>query len=428
MLSKVFTAALIGASAVQAHMVISQPVPYSQSSLNNSPLEADGSDFPCKLRGDTYTVTTENTAAIGEAMPLTFTGSATHGGGSCQVAITKDRKPTKDTKWMVIKSIEGGCPANVDGNMAGGPSATGASKFTYKIPQGVEEGQYTLAWTWFNRIGNREMYMNCAPLTVTGSKSKRDEVPELPQNKSSIDKRATSFPPLFVANVNGCLTKEGVDVRFPNPGDNVEYAGTASNLQAEGSQACTGTATFGADGISAGASGSSPSGASGSGSGSGSSATAGVSVSVGLPKPVASSTLVAQPSQSAGIFVPTQESGAKPTATANPQPAQPSASAGSSSGSSSSGSSGSSDSSSSNSSSSSGAQSGACSPEGLWNCIGGTSFQRCANGQWSAAQQMATGVECTAGQGQQLNMKAAAVKPRMLHEMRHRKRAIAHHA
>ncbi|KAI0136447.1 hypothetical protein BJ170DRAFT_12716 [Xylariales sp. AK1849] len=35
-----------------------------------------------------------------------------------------------------------------------------------------------------------------------------------------------------------------------------------------------------------------------------------------------------------------------------------------------------------------------CSEEGRWNCMG-TSWQRCAAGQWSVVMQCATGTECT---------------------------------
>ncbi|KAF7588856.1 hypothetical protein BBP40_005073 [Aspergillus hancockii] len=405
-----FAAAMLGASAVEAHMMLKQPVPYGKDSLNNSPLEADGSDFPCKLRSNTFQVTEENTAAVGQSMPLSFIGSATHGGGSCQVSLTTDREPTKNSKWMVIKSIEGGCPANVEGNMAGGPASEGAATFNYTIPDGIAPGKYTLAWTWFNRIGNREMYMNCAPLTVTGGSSKRDEVPveeseaEEEKDVQAIEKRAASFPPMFVANVNGCITKEGVDIRFPNPGSEVTYGGSPGNLSPEGSSACTGNPTFGADGISAGAGGSSPAPPSSSAAG-GSAPTGGVTV----PAPVASSTLIPKPSQSSapGIFVPTNEP-AKPTTTAPSQPpAQPSSG--------------------SSSSSSSGAQTGSCSTEGSWNCIGGSSFQRCAGGIWTPVQQMAAGTECTSGLTAELQIKSAGVKPRMLHEMRHRRRDYSHH-
>ncbi|KAE8353132.1 hypothetical protein BDV28DRAFT_114227 [Aspergillus coremiiformis] len=424
MFSKAFFAlALLGASAVEAHMIMQEPVPYGKDSLNNSPLEDGGADFPCKLRANAFQITKENTAAIGQSMPLSFMGSATHGGGSCQVSLTTDREPTKNSKWMVIKSIEGGCPANVAGNMAGGPSATGASTFNYTIPDGIQPGKYTLAWTWFNRIGNREMYMNCAPLTVTGGSSKRDEVPD----EKTVEKRAASFPPMFVANVNGCLTKEGVDVRFPNPGSDVVYAGTSGNLAPQSGAACQGTPKFGGDGAAAGASGSSSSSSSSSGGSSSGGSSSGGSSSGGSssggsssgstgsspvpPVPAPSSTLISKPSQSSapGVFAPTSQ----PT-----PPAQPSHTSTSSSGSGSG--------SGSSSGSSSGAQTGACSQEGAWNCIGGSSFQRCAEGKWTPAQQMAAGTQCNAGQGDSLKFTTRDLKPRMLHEMRRRRRNYSH--
>jgi hypothetical protein len=198
------------ASFVQGHMIMKSPVPYGKSSLNNSPLAGDGSDFPCKQRSGVYDAEgASNVAAIGEPQTLSFIGGATHGGGSCQVSLTTDLQPTKNSKWMVIKSIEGGCPSDAEGNLSGNPSDTGASTFQYTIPEGIAPGEYTIAWTWFNHIGNREMYMNCAAVTVTGgSSSKRD---------------LSSLPAMFVANVgNGCSTAEGSDVAFPNPGQQVD--------------------------------------------------------------------------------------------------------------------------------------------------------------------------------------------------------------
>ncbi|KAB8076978.1 hypothetical protein BDV29DRAFT_199570 [Aspergillus leporis] len=247
MFTKTLVAAAMLVLAVDAHMIMNQPTPYGRDTLNNSPLEAGGGDFPCKLRPGVFQDPAEETIAkVGESMPLTFIGSATHGGGSCQVSLTKDLQPTKDTNWMVIKSIEGGCPANVAGNLAGTSESEGPTKFYYTIPEGIEPGKYTLAWTWFNRIGNREMYMNCAPITVTDGPSEGSGDAE----DNVVKKRSTDFPPMFVANINGCITKEGVDIRFPNPGDYIEYAGNPSNLAPADSTVCTGTPTFGGDGIS----------------------------------------------------------------------------------------------------------------------------------------------------------------------------------
>lgn len=239
--SKVISA-LMGASMLSAHMIMISPTPYSKDSLNNSPLAADGSDFPCKLRDKPFEAPeTETIITIGDTHPLTFVGSSTHGGGSCQISLTTDLKPSKSSKWKVIKSFEGGCPANVEGNMPNGPNAPNPYNFDFTIPDSIAAGKYTLAWTWFNRIGNREMYMNCAPITVSGGPPTR--------SSEELENHAVSFPPMFVANINGCITKEGVDIRFPHPGDNVEYKGERSNLAVEGSEACTGAATFSGSGV-----------------------------------------------------------------------------------------------------------------------------------------------------------------------------------
>ncbi|KAJ5134534.1 CAZyme family AA11 [Penicillium atrosanguineum] len=392
MFAKSMLVAALGASVVNAHMIMSNPVPYGKSTLNNSPLAADGSDFPCKLRSGTYDITTENTIAIGESHALTFEGSATHGGGSCQISMTTDRAPTKDTEWKVIKSFEGGCPANVDGNLPNGASAADPYAFNFTIPEGIEAGKYTLAWTWFNRIGNREMYMNCAPVTVTSGSSKRSVSERTP----TVEKRSANFPPMFVANVNGCTTKEGVDIRFPQPGDVVEYDGEPANLAAEGSAACTGTATFGGSGDTA-------SGSSGS-SGSSSSSSGSESSAAASSAPTETSSATAAPATSSA---PTETSvPTVPETASTSTEAVPATSSTSSSG-------------------NSGTQSV---PREKWNCIAGTSFQRCANGQWSTAQQMASGTVCTAGVSSDITISASKMA-RHVSEMRFRKRTIhGHHA
>ena len=158
-------------AAVDAHMVLAQPPPYG--SPNNSPLDPSGSDFPCKSTSNTGGPVTEMQA--GSKQQMSFTGSAVHGGGSSQIALTTDNPATKQSKWSVIHSVEGGCPAkSAAGNLGNDAGAVNPDKFDYEIPASMKAGTYTLAWTWFNKIGQREMYMNCANVKISGGSSKRD--------------------------------------------------------------------------------------------------------------------------------------------------------------------------------------------------------------------------------------------------------------
>lgn len=135
-------------------MKIRSPVPYGDATLNNSPLENDGSDFPCKQRSGVYDITKMNTVPVGVPQQLSFTGGATHGGGSCQVSVTLDKEPTKKSEWKVIHSIIGGCPSNFTGNLAEDATSQRAAVFDFSMPKGMPNGQYTLAWTWFNKVSH----------------------------------------------------------------------------------------------------------------------------------------------------------------------------------------------------------------------------------------------------------------------------------
>ena len=66
-----------------------------------------------------------------------LSGSATHGGGSCQFSLSYDGGST----WAVIHSIIGGCPLN--------------SAYTFSVPNNIPSGNALFAWTWFNKVGNR---------------------------------------------------------------------------------------------------------------------------------------------------------------------------------------------------------------------------------------------------------------------------------
>lgn len=281
------------AAGASAHMQMMTPYPI-RSPLNKdsdekkdysytNPLQPSGGDYPCKgYANDPFK--SQASYSPGQTYELELDGSATHSGGSCQLSLTYDRGKT----FKVIESMLGDCPI--------------AKKYNFQIPSDAPSGEALLAWTWFNKVGNREMYMNCAMVTIGGSGSSgnktqsssskgknshgskvmddqmnddqmddKDMINELmkhmghmshPPMEKTMERRemtgesdvsvmmgqskATAFdslPDMFIANVNqpgGCVTIEGESVNFPEPGDKVlgKIDGTGKGYK------CTGNAPF----------------------------------------------------------------------------------------------------------------------------------------------------------------------------------------
>jgi hypothetical protein len=410
--------ALCGFAAVSsAHMLLSTPAPYSSPALHNGPLAPDGSEYPCQIRAGTTPSGSATTMPLGSDQSLQFTGQATHGGGSCQISLTYDFPPTKDSVFKVIHSIQGGCPAkNTPGNMGNSASAADPFGYSFKIPSNIPTcDNCTISWSWVNKIGNREFYHNCAPVKLIGNGG----------SKSNFD----ALPDMFIANVEpnaGCKTVEGYDVLYPNPGASVDNFGT--NLSPNG---LTGTCSSPAGGASAGSSGTSSSGSSGS------AASSPASAPSSAPPSQASSPAAGN---SPGVFatVPTDGAGAgaaestpaavssatspaavpaAASATAAPPPPPPVASPAPAAGSSSSGSGAAGG---SGGSSVAGAQKAgsACSTEGQFVCLG-TSYQQCGSGTWTPVMALAAGTSCTGGSGATLNIVAAGGKTRRIAQRFH---------
>ncbi|KAM0815495.1 hypothetical protein AB5N19_01289 [Seiridium cardinale] len=225
------TAMLVIAPA-GSHVVLETPRPFKPAEYGpTNPVEAG--TFPCKApEGVKLEMDGSPTEmAVGEDQLLTFQGMAVHGGGSCQISLTSDIddefQPHKDSRFFVIHSIEGGCPArNVTGNLDGPNS----DKYYFKVPSGVDPGKYVLSWSWVPRIGGQpEFYQTCAPIVVSPSKAsrKRQSIPE--RRETSIARREV-FPDIFMANMGeltgGCThaeaLKEQIAIAYPNPGKYVE--------------------------------------------------------------------------------------------------------------------------------------------------------------------------------------------------------------
>lgn len=384
MISKTVAAVCSLAAVANAHMFLASPVRFTSPEATNGPITS--ANYPCQATsGTTYSGTTTD-MALGSDQPLEFEGQSVHGGGSCQVSITYDESPTTSSTWKVITSIEGGCVArDTAGNLGSDTSATAADPYTYNftIPDNIPTGNAVLAWTWFNKVGNREMYMQCASIKLTGTSG----------DQSNYD----SLPDIFKANLDddddSCHTQNDSDVEFPDPGDVVQKLNGATNafmppVPTSGT-ACGATGGSSAATTTAAASG-------GGGAATTSAPAAGTTAAAG----------------GGGVFA--TAGGSSPTTTSE---AAPAATTGSSS-------SGSSSGSSSSSSSSSSAQTGACSDEGDYACLsGGTTYQVCASGEWSVAMDVASGTECS-GTGSDFAIAAASSKKSRFRRSREERRAF----
>ncbi|KAL2160814.1 hypothetical protein VTH06DRAFT_1011 [Thermothelomyces fergusii] len=446
-------AVLAGSQLAAAHAMVEFPAPFRSKYNPNvdpgmidysytSPLDPSGANYPCKgYHADLGTPAGKPTATFapgGEYQFRMAAGGARHGGGSCQVSLSYD----KGNSFTVIKSIIGGCPL--------------ADSYSFTIPADAPEGEAIWAWTWSNEIGNREHYMNCAPVVISrdgGSNSKKREL------AVRADVSFSSRPTVFAANINnGCTTTEGVDVEYPDPGPDVERNGDkigppVGNCGSSGSGSGSGSGSESGSGSGSGSesgSGSDYGAGSGSGSDSGADPTPTTTSAVQVPSAPAFETTGAAGGLPGGVFItagpsPTTLStkttaAAQPTTTATDtnSGSDSGSSSGSGSGSGSDGESGSSSESGSGSGSGSGSNSGsesgsgsnnnnsnsgnaagaqaqgtACSEEGAWNCIGGTQFQRCASGAWTAPQPVSAGTVCKPGRGGRITIAAASDRVRV---------------
>ncbi|ROV89862.1 hypothetical protein VMCG_09503 [Cytospora schulzeri] len=212
--TSIVASALALSSMCSAHMILANPKPYGNP--NNSPLTS--SNYPCQVSGDAATFFStdglSNTATAGDTVKMSFTGSAVHGGGSCQVALSTDMQPSKSTRWSVILSVEGGCPST-DG--------TSPSTYDVKIPSDIPAGDYSYAWTWTSKLsGTQEYYMNCAPITIKASGGSKRRSTNIRARSGALD----NYPPLAVynlADINSCKSVLSSDPKYAFPGSNVQH-------------------------------------------------------------------------------------------------------------------------------------------------------------------------------------------------------------
>ena len=201
---------------IEAHLVMDNPGTYLTLIDELPPLLGSGANFPCSVNNFAQSRGEGLLLNPGDSASILLSGTAVHSGGSCQISITYDSPPTKNSVWKVMKSFHGGCPVDVVGNL---PLASAGSKnilspLLYNIPTGLHKGPATIAWTWFNKGGQREMYMRCHKTTIGGSGADQTVF--------------NSLPNMFVANLatTSCKVAEGLNLAFPAPG--LTVMGTAT--------------------------------------------------------------------------------------------------------------------------------------------------------------------------------------------------------
>lgn len=148
----------IGIAPINAHIFMRDPPSrrnkYSQEYVSQgnvdynimAPLYFDGSTYPYPCKGFPKGPSTKT--INGNKVSVTLEGSATHGGGHCQFGVTYD-----DSKFVVLRTVTDNC-------------LTGGMTYDFDLPSNIPSGDITVFWTWVNRIGNREYYMECADITV----------------------------------------------------------------------------------------------------------------------------------------------------------------------------------------------------------------------------------------------------------------------
>ena len=117
-----------------------------RSPLNVSP---DFFTFPCKGFPIGPSMTTFN----GNKITVTLEGTAIHGGGHCQFGISYD-----NSNFIVLYTVLNSCLLD-------------SMTYSFDLPDNAPGGKMTVFWTWVNRVGNREYYMECTDVTVNNDNS-----------------------------------------------------------------------------------------------------------------------------------------------------------------------------------------------------------------------------------------------------------------
>lgn len=150
-------------------IVMADPISCGVFSLNNRPLSTNNLELSCKQGPVFYDLVMFNVCAARDTQLLSSNGTSIWGDESCQISIITDVYPKTDYVCEIMRSIEERCPAQRNKDLMGdNAEAVVLYESEFAILPGLAPGDYTLAWTWFNKVEHQRVYMDCAPLRITG--------------------------------------------------------------------------------------------------------------------------------------------------------------------------------------------------------------------------------------------------------------------
>ncbi|KAJ1676943.1 hypothetical protein EV182_007197, partial [Spiromyces aspiralis] len=185
-ISNIAVLSVLGA-VISAHMVIESPTPRVEANGgadmkrpmgsvgsivgNNIPpgLVNGPNGTPSGRDGDLPICKSDKKSPIvevkaGEPLKVKFLqNNAAHSGGHCEFSLSYDN----GKEFVVIHQVLKTCfkktvPPVGDGNLME------VSEYDIPFPADLPSGEAIFSWTWVNASGNREFYMNCIDVKITG--------------------------------------------------------------------------------------------------------------------------------------------------------------------------------------------------------------------------------------------------------------------
>ncbi|KAJ1664654.1 hypothetical protein IW140_005626 [Coemansia sp. RSA 1813] len=228
------TAALVASAS--AHMTMTDPCPrFSPSCVTEPPALPAGAswDYDIKspipsdgilCKSNTPWPAPVATWTAGQPVTVHFLNNgAAHGGGHAQFSVSYDGGKTFAVVYEVLRYF-----------FFNGPTDSNTPEvldYTFTLPKELPNSDSAIfAWSWVNAIGNREFYMNCADVAITGSSSSsytgkqmviadHDGYPTIPEFAGNYDTGINYYEdsPMITVSADGSSSYSGGNSTSPEP-------------------------------------------------------------------------------------------------------------------------------------------------------------------------------------------------------------------